>query len=248
MAEVTHPEMVRALVKSGATIHSELTPQKADLWHAATGIAGEGAELLEGITLSQYSHLTSEVDIVGLRENLLEESGDLYFYVEQLVQNTLLKLDWVTIRFTAKIAGISPDNRQHYAASIAVECGHVLDLVKKHVVYNKELDLDALDARLIKLLIALGALGLMFGITHEEALDANIAKLSKRYEGLKYSDTAAQVRADKMEETNTVSIPVDEYQRLLESSDILAALEAGGVDNWEWYDESLKSLREKGAS
>jgi hypothetical protein len=34
-------------------------------------------------------------------------------------------------------------------------------------------------------------------LSREETLAANIAKLSKRYEGLNYSDAAAQARADK---------------------------------------------------
>lgn len=35
------------------------------------------------------------------------------------------------------------------------------------------------------------------GITREETIEANIAKLGKRYEGFNYSDQAAQTRADK---------------------------------------------------
>lgn len=35
------------------------------------------------------------------------------------------------------------------------------------------------------------------GITREECLEGNIAKLGKRYQGLKYSDKSAQERADK---------------------------------------------------
>lgn len=31
-----------------------------------------------------------------------------------------------------------------------------------------------------------------------------------------------------------------EYQRLLDRDFMLDCLEAGGVDNWDWYDESLK--------
>jgi hypothetical protein len=33
--------------------------------------------------------------------------------------------------------------------------------------------------------------------THQQALDANIEKLGKRYEGFNYSNQAAQARADK---------------------------------------------------
>jgi hypothetical protein len=39
-------------------------------------------------------------------------------------------------------------------------------------------------------------------ITQQETIDANIAKLSKRYEGLQYSDKSAQLRADKQDERN----------------------------------------------
>jgi len=37
-----------------------------------------------------------------------------------------------------------------------------------------------------------------------------------------------------------MEITVKEYKNLLDDSRKLAALEAGGVDNWEWYSESLK--------
>lgn len=45
-----------------------------------------------------------------------------------------------------------------------------------------------------------------------------------------------------MEET--VTIPKSEYEKLLYSHKKLRALEDGGVDNWEWYGESLRSLHE----
>jgi hypothetical protein len=40
----------------------------------------------------------------------------------------------------------------------------------------------------------------------------------------------------------TVCISVVEYKELLRDSRMLSALHNGGVDNWEWYDESLKSF------
>jgi len=39
--------------------------------------------------------------------------------------------------------------------------------------------------------------------------------------------------------TDTVTIPTKKYNRLLKDSRDLAKLHAGGVDNWEWYSESL---------
>lgn len=41
-----------------------------------------------------------------------------------------------------------------------------------------------------------------------------------------------------------ITISEDEYEQLQEAKMMLDALKAGGVDNWEWYDESLKELLE----
>lgn len=39
---------------------------------------------------------------------------------------------------------------------------------------------------------------------------------------------------------NTVVIPMERYLELLKAEAELDKLHAGGVDNWEWYEESLK--------
>lgn len=43
-----------------------------------------------------------------------------------------------------------------------------------------------------------------------------------------------------MSEEKTVTITESAYAGLLADSETLAALESGGVDNWEWYHESLQ--------
>ena len=40
----------------------------------------------------------------------------------------------------------------------------------------------------------------------------------------------------------TVTITKKEYDELLHDSKVLNALECGGVDNWQWYEESMKEL------
>ncbi len=47
--------------------------------------------------------------------------------------------------------------------------------------------------------------------------------------------------------TDDISIMIDkkELQRLNRRDFELDCLEAGGIDNWEWYDESLKDFRER---
>ena len=117
MDKVKHSEMVTTLVKPGDAILASMTPDKADMMHAAIGVAGEAGELLDAIKKAVI--YDKPLDL----ENVVEELGDLEFYMEQLRQR--------------------------------------------------------------------------LSITREQTLDANIAKLSKRYEGLRYSDAAAQNRADK---------------------------------------------------
>lgn len=38
----------------------------------------------------------------------------------------------------------------------------------------------------------------------------------------------------------TVTIPKKEWDELIDSRNKLMCLEAGGVDNWDWYYESLR--------
>ena len=41
---------------------------------------------------------------------------------------------------------------------------------------------------------------------------------------------------------DTVDVPLKEYKELIRDQKVLRALEAGGVDDWEWYSESLESI------
>ena len=114
---IQHPDMVRSLVKPGAQIIAHLTPESAHTLHMTVGIAGEAGELLDAI--KKHVIYNKPLD----RANVIEELGDLEFYMEGLRQG--------------------------------------------------------LD------------------ISREETIAGNIAKLSVRYNGLKYSDAAAQARVDK---------------------------------------------------
>jgi NTP pyrophosphatase (non-canonical NTP hydrolase) len=76
--EEAHTELVKALVKPPAAIIAELTEQKADLLHAAVGIAGEAGELLDAIK----KHVIYDKPLDML--NVIEELGDLEFYMKQL--------------------------------------------------------------------------------------------------------------------------------------------------------------------
>jgi NTP pyrophosphatase (non-canonical NTP hydrolase) len=127
-AKAEYSHMVSVLAKPGAVIAASLTAEMAHLIHMAIGVAGEAGELLDAV--KKAAIYLKPID----RMNVVEELGDLEFYMEGLRQG--------------------------------------------------------LD------------------ITREEVLRYNVNKLSTRYKGLKYSDTAAQQRADKAEETTKVG-PLD---------------------------------------
>lgn len=76
--EQNHATMVKALAKDGAAILASLTPEKCHLNHMATGVATEAGELVDAVK----KHVQYEKPLD--RENVIEELGDLEFYMEGL--------------------------------------------------------------------------------------------------------------------------------------------------------------------
>jgi len=85
----------------------------------------------------------------------------------------------------------------HMAVGISGEAGELLDAIKKAAIYRKPIDLENVIEELGDLEFYMEGLRQGLGITREETIDANIAKLSKRYSSGSYSDKHAQERADK---------------------------------------------------
>lgn len=93
---------------------------------------------------------------------------------------------------------ISPHTAQllHMVLGIAGEAGELVDAIKKMAIYNKPLDLDNVEEELGDLEFYMEGLRQELDLNREIILQKNIQKLQKRY-GEKYSDKAAQERADK---------------------------------------------------
>jgi NTP pyrophosphatase (non-canonical NTP hydrolase) len=98
-------------------------------------------------------------------------------------------------KIAAEING-SDANLLHMVIGISGEAGELLDAVKKAVIYRKELDRANVIEEIGDIEFYLEGLRQELGVSREECLAANVAKLQKRY-GDKYSDSAAQIRADK---------------------------------------------------
>ena len=88
-------------------------------------------------------------------------------------------------------------NVLHMAIGISGESGELLDAVKKHVIYQKPLDVENVKEELGDLLFYISNLMQSVGLSFAEVLQHNIDKLSVRYASGKYSNQQAQERADK---------------------------------------------------
>lgn len=71
-------EMVAKLVKSPTEIQQSITPDGAALIHSGMGVCGEAGELIDAI--KKHTIYLKPLD----RENVIEELGDLEFYMEDI--------------------------------------------------------------------------------------------------------------------------------------------------------------------
>ena len=95
---------------------------------------------------------------------------------------------------------ITPEqaNLLHMTVGVSGESGELLDAIKKHVIYQKPLDVENVKEELGDLLFYMSNLMQSVGLSFEEVLQHNVDKLSVRYSSGKYSNAQAQERADKV--------------------------------------------------
>ena len=86
----------------------------------------------------------------------------------------------------------------HMVVGISGESGELLDAIKKAAIYCKPIDRENVIEELGDLEFYMQGLRAGLGITREQTLEANIAKLSRRYSAGTYSNEQAQARADKV--------------------------------------------------
>lgn len=192
-ADIHYPSMVSALIKPGADIQNSLSPEKCDAWHMATGVAGEAGELLDAVMEFYYG--AGNLD----RVNVIEELGDLEFYLEGICQRYGIEaalapkhLPWTgVLALTSRLTVVALD---------------LLDTIKKEVVYNKAVDSARLVACVGEIYGLMANIRLNIGADRKEVLEGNIVKLylgneknKARYPDGKFTDAAAQARADKQD-------------------------------------------------
>lgn len=96
------------------------------------------------------------------------------------------------------IESMTPEkaNLWHMATGIAGEAGELLDQIKKHAIYNKELDIENVKEELGDLEFYMSGIRSILSIDRDDILSHNMEKLSKRYQN-GYSDKQAIERKDK---------------------------------------------------
>lgn len=75
-----YSNFVASKVKPGVDILCSLTSEKAHIIHMGMGVAGEAGELIDAI--KKYTMYNKTVDM----ENIIEELGDIEFYMEGIRQ------------------------------------------------------------------------------------------------------------------------------------------------------------------
>jgi NTP pyrophosphatase (non-canonical NTP hydrolase) len=82
-----YQQFVNSIVKPGAEIVRQLTPQQAHLLHMAVGVSGEAGELLDEV--KKHCVYQKQIDI----PHIIEEAGDILFYLTGLLNELDLSLE-----------------------------------------------------------------------------------------------------------------------------------------------------------
>lgn len=201
-----HKSMVLRLKKPGQDILSSLTPEDCDLLHMSICLPGEASELYDA------------VGDIASREELLEELGDFVFYYVAL--RVIFGMD-VWTGYDAGYAEKVPP--QKLLAEIMRESGHLVDPVKRIVIYRKPWDVpdkkfngktlkQVAQEHLHKVEGLITSLLRVYEIELQEVLDENWNKLADadkgRYASGTYTDQQAQDRRDK-EHVGTAGVDPD---------------------------------------
>lgn len=157
------------------------------LLHGAIGLASELAE-------SQELVEKQEIDVV----NLKEEMGDMFWYMGIMVDE--LKADPESVFMfndTDKLHSSShldaKAQLQEEIHGLAKQIGTAIDLLKKAVMYGKQLDEAKLIERLQGIDYHVNRSLRLYGLTSAASRERNIEKLRARY-GEKFTEAAALER------------------------------------------------------
>lgn len=159
------------------------------LMHAALALHGEGPELRDASDI----------------QNTVEECGDIEFYIEAAKQHHEPDYQGAQAIVMNEGGRWKPHNARIAYDNVISLGGDLVDVVKKHWVYNKPLDRARVTFTLMMIEVQMLEVYKYLGITREQVIFVNQNKLigpNGRFRSGFYSDQAAQDRADKQGETS----------------------------------------------
>ena len=155
------------------------------LLHGAIGLASELAEI---------SCATSAEEIDAT--NVLEEMGDLLWYTGIMIDELGLDADHILNVQPYLERNDYNDKRDYFkaeASEMVIAVGEGIDLLKKSLMYGKDLNVEKLGNCLLSLNLSIEAVLNLYGFVGAQARARNIEKLRARY-GEKFTEAAALER------------------------------------------------------
>jgi hypothetical protein len=144
---ITYSQMTRSLAKPGGEILASLDASKCHLLHMVLGLASEIFELQLALAS-------------GDRNNIGEELGDSFFYSQGIMDLYDVEMDQLNIAHFP--------SQDRVMQSLIKYSELVVDRIKKHVLYNKELNVTDLLDNLHDLLRNLMYVARHYGFTQRE--------------------------------------------------------------------------------
>jgi len=111
------------------------------------------------------------------KESMIRQKMDAFDYVNEAVKTDLLEYQPVWTR----LGNYRTIRILHATMGICTESGELMDAVKKHLLYGKDLDYTNIKEETGDLFWYIALLADAVGFTFEDTFDKNIAKLRARY-------------------------------------------------------------------
>lgn len=186
-------KFVLVLAKSGAAIladwmnvpvnvisgdHNFVKPTNhLHVWHMSTGLLGEALEYYECMNVANPDSTPEE------------ELADALFYSVGISRYVDID-DWTDFAFMNE----DPcDDRQYLFSAMELD-----DKIKKYNVYNNAAVLVEVKTAWVQFMVNWSSKAAEHFTVLQDVIDENVAKLSKRYDGICYSNKAAAERLDKV--------------------------------------------------
>ncbi len=156
------------------------------LLHGAIGLASELAEIRDMAQKQKIDEI-----------NLKEEMGDLCWYMGIMISELELDPEDIFRSQGTMVYLNDPEGQKiylnEYIDNMTIDIGDMIDLLKKHLMYGKELNVKGVKQKLLSLSCAIEFALNIFSMTSGEARERNIEKLRARY-GEKFTEAAANER------------------------------------------------------